>query len=483
MNDKIADINLGFSSSTRLIASRLIINRMDYLSGNSATLQRRKSEIIKRHMIQEKQKEIYQRKMAEIALKSWQQASPSPSPKKKDQEEVSKAAPKQYEKVYSLENARPKSAPVPAPLVPSLHPVPTLSSSSKSQTSKPQTPKPPTPITSSDLVAYSPNPGSLDMNHYQMVYIKYLLNTFELYPEFDIHYYRNNNPDVKNLNNYEVAYHWNHVGIHEKETRIYNRETFFAKNPNFYKEFPIYIFIHVCSLHNGIPIFYDQMANIMESGLYDKCKNILVSIVGKKFDLPIDKYPKMKLLYHDDNPKFYEVKTINYIQHISQYLPDNARVLYVHTKGVRKNGDEVCVRSWRKLLEYWTINKHDIALQYLQNYDTVGSNVINMSPAPAIKEQFLFYVNPAHYFHYSGNFWWTTAQHIRRLPQLAHDPANHSMSTRSRAENWILSPMPNMRAFEMYYNKNYVHPYYLFCDPKSYQRPYIEIFTGRNSFK
>ncbi len=452
---------------------------MDYLSGNSATLQRRKSEIIKRHLVQERQKEIYQRKMAELALKSWQQ-----SPVKSKEVKSEKESEKKYQKVYSPENARPKSAPptpAPASIVPNIFR--NLPKQSVVQSQEKPSLKPPTPITSSDLVAYNPNAGTLDMNQYQMVYIKYLLNTFELYPEFDIHYYRNNNPDVKNLNNYELVYHWNHVGKNEKEKRIYNRETFFARNPDFYKEFPIYIFVHVCSLHNGVQIFYDQIANIVESGLYEKCKNILVAIVGKKFDLPVDKYPKMKLLYHDENPKFYEVKTINYIQHISQYLPDNARVLYVHTKGVRKNGDETCVRSWRKLLEYWTINKHDIALQYLQNYDTVGSNVINMSPSPAIKEQYLFYVNPAHYFHYSGNFWWTTVQHIRRLPQLAHDPANHSMSTRSRAENWILSPMPNMRAFEMYYNKNYVHPYFLFCDPRSYQKPYIEIFTGRNNFK
>ena len=461
---------------------------MDYLSGNSATLQRRKSEIINRHIIQERQKGIYQRKMAELALKSWQQSPVQAGQSKEAKEGTKRVEEKKYQKVYSLENARPKSAPsVPASVPASI--VPNMLRQKQSQQSHQQSQsypslKPPTSITSSDLVAYNPNAGSsLDMNQYQMVYIKYLLNTFELYPEFDIHYYRNNNPDVKSLNNYELAYHWNHVGVHEKATRIYNRETFFARNPDFYKEFPIYIFVHVCSLHNGIQIFYDQLANLVESGLYDKCKNILVSIVGKKFDLPVDKYPKMKLLYQDDNPKFYEVKTINYIQHISQYLPDNGRVLYVHTKGVRKNGDETCVRSWRKLLEHWTINKHDVALQYLQNYDTVGSNVINMSPSPAIKEQYLFYVNPAHYFHYSGNFWWTTVQHIRRLPQLNHDPANHSMSTRSRAENWILSPMPNMRAFEMYYNKNYVHPYFLYCDPKSYQKPYIEIFTGRNNFK
>lgn len=316
-----------------------------------------------------------------------------------------------------------------------------------------------------------------------LYYIQYLLNTFEMYPEFDIHYYRNNNEDIKHLNNYELVYHWNHIGINERDKRIYNYETFMKANPNFYKEYPIYIFMHVCNLHNGIQIFNDQLNSIIDSGLYDKCKNILVCIVGKKFDLPIDKYNKIILLYQDDNPKYYEVKTINYIKYICHKLNDNSRILYVHTKGVRKNGDEVCVRSWRKLLEYYTIINHDIALQYLKkNYDTVGSNVINMTPSKQSSQQYLYYVNRNHFFHYSGNFWWTTAKHIRRLPMLEHDPHKDAISTRCRAENWILSQLPHMRGFEMYYNKNYVHPHNTYCDPDSYQKKYMEVFTGRNNF-
>ncbi len=334
------------------------------------------------------------------------------------------------------------------------------------------------------LVKFDPQQNKhLDPIKNRMLYIQYLLNTFEMYPDFDIHYYRNNNEDIKHLNNYELVYHWNHYGVNEKYKRIYNHETFMKANPNFYKEYPIYIFMHVCNLHNGIQIFNDQLKSIIDSGLYDKCKNILVCIVGKNFELPISKYNKLILLYQDDNPKYYEVKTINHIKYICDKISDNSRILYVHTKGVRKNGDEVCVRSWRKLLEYYTIVNHDIALQYLRNnYDTVGSNVINMSPSTNPDTRYLYAVNPKHFFHYSGNFWWTTAKHVRRLPMLQHDPRKDAISTRCRAENWILSALPHMSGFEMYYNKNYVHPYNTYCDPNSYQKKYMEIFTGRNNF-
>ncbi len=335
------------------------------------------------------------------------------------------------------------------------------------------------------IVKYDVNQNNkIDLVKQRMFYIQYLLNTFEMYPEFDIHYYRNNNDDIKHLNNYELVYHWNHIGVNERNKRIYNNETFMALNPNFYKDYPIYIFMHVCNLHNGIEIFYDQLKSIIDCGLYDKCKNILVCIVGKNFELPTDKYNKLILLYQDDNPKYYEVKSINYIKYVCDKIDEKSRILYIHTKGVRKNGDEVCVKSWRKLLEYYTVINHDIALQYLINYDTVGSNVINMSPSKHSSQQYLYYVNPNHYFHYSGNFWWATAKHIRRLPMLMHNPkSKDAISTRCRAENWILSPLPYMRGFEMYYNKNYVHPYNTYCEPNSYKKKYIEIFSGRNNFE
>ncbi len=336
-------------------------------------------------------------------------------------------------------------------------------------------------LPSSELVSYQKE-RKLDPVHQQMLYIQYLLNTFEMYPEFNIHYYRNNNDDIKHLSNYELVYHWNHYGVKEKSTRIYNQDTFMEKNPQFYKENPIYIFMHVCNLHNGVQIFYEQLQSIVECGLYEKCKNILVCIVGKSFEIPKSQYPKLLLLYQDDNPKYYEVKTINYLKYIVERINPNSRILYIHTKGVRKNGDEVCVRSWRKLLEHWTIVNHEISLQYLIHYDTVGSNVINMSPSTDSSKAYLFAVSPNHFFHYSGNFWWARADHIRKLPLLNHDPNKDAISTRCRAENWILSPLPHMRGFEIYYNKSYVHPYHIYCDPKSYQKPYMEVFTGRNNF-
>ncbi len=419
-------------------------------------------------------KQIHQEKLQKLKVKKWQ----SPNYKeeaKRQAEKIEEERKKEEERKRREFEKRGKDA------------LPTKERDINSSKRSTATPIPNATISKeSALVLHNPNASQnklLDPIHQKMLYIQYLLNTFEMYPEFDIHYYRNHNDDIKHLNNYELVYHWNHYGVHQKDTRIYNAESLMVQKPNFYKEYPIYIFMHVCNLHNGIQIFYEQLQSIIDSGLYEKCKNILVCIVGKSFELPLDQYSKLLLLYQDDNPKYYEVKTINYIKYIAERINPESRILYIHTKGVRKNGDEVCVKSWRKLLEYWTVMNHDICLQYLLNYDTVGSNVINMAPTNVESKRYLYYVNPSHFFHYSGNFWWSTAKHIQQLPVLLHDPNKHAVSTRCRAENWILSKLPNMRGFEIYYNKNYVHPYHTYCDPNSYQKKYIEVFTGRNNFE
>ncbi len=379
---------------------------MNSLQRNSATIynKTRKDNLMKKELIMRREKERYNESIKKVKLKKWQNPDYQESMRLKKEEELKKneepinkvetqinkvetqinKVETQVNKVETQVNKVEKSVNKVEKSVNKIQENKKVNKENQNQNQNQNT-----------LVKFEKH---LDPVKQRMVYIQYLLNTFEMYPEFDIHYYRNNNDDIKHLSNYELVYHWNHIGVNEKHKRIYNYETFMNAYPNFYKTYPIYIFMHVCNLHNGIQIFYDQLQSIIDSGLYDKCKNILVCIVGKSFDIPIEKYNKLILLYQDDNPKYYEVKTINYIKYIADKVSDNARILYVHTKGVRKNGDEVCVRSWRKLLEYYTIVNHDIALQYLmKNYDTVGSNVINMSPSTNPETKYLYAVNPNHF--------------------------------------------------------------------------------------
>ena len=336
------------------------------------------------------------------------------------------------------------------------------------------------PRASQALVIHS-SPPTIDLAQQRMIMIQYILNTIDQYPEWNIHYYRNHNPDIIHLNQYQLTHHWNHIGRHQRETWIYNKESLLTKKPTFYREHPIYVFIHVCSLHNGVEIFYDQLKAVIESGLYEACKNVIVGVVGPAFPLPTQQLPKIVLLYQDKNPKHYEVKTINYIQQMAEHLPEGSRIMYIHTKGVRKNGDARCVQSWRKMMEYWAVQRYDIALQYLTNYDTYGCNILNMCPSRVY--QYLYAVNPTHFFHYSGNFWWARREHIMRLPVIQHSLGKQSVDTRLRAENWVLSAMPKMKPFEVYYNKRYVHAYDTYCEPGSYHKPWIEVFTGRNRYE
>ena len=77
---------------------------------------------------------------------------------------------------------------------------------------------------------------------------------------------------------------------------------------------------------------------------------------------------------------------------------NDTNYFYLHTKGLRHFGtpNESQVIDWINLMLYWNIERWQLATQRLNVFDTYGCNDIG--------------------WHYSGNFWWATSSHIRKLP-------------------------------------------------------------------
>lgn len=131
--------------------------------------------------------------------------------------------------------------------------------------------------------------------------------------------------------------------------------------------------------------------------------------------------PTKGALQYSADPKQYERATLRMARRIGQDYP-NARILYIHTKGVTHPNNQN-VRDWMDLMLYWLVERAPLALTALNDgADAVGCNLVrgkNNSHPP---------------LHYSGNFWWTTGAHIARL-----DPA--WLKTYMDAElNWITKP-------------------------------------------
>ncbi len=215
----------------------------------------------------------------------------------------------------------------------------------------------------------------------------------------------------------------------------------------------IYIFIHVCTLDGWKDILLDQLNTINKSGLYNAVKQINFGIVGdcNVIKDTIFNDPKFNILYVDSRITLYENHTINFIKSFFSNKNDEAYILYIHTKGVRKAGNPDVTVSWRKMMEYFLIDKYKECIENLQYYDTLGNNIVNMGDIYVNKEN-------AHCIHYSGNFWWSKKSYIDKLDYI--DIFNNDEKKRYKSENWLLSLYPHGKFGVIFQDDTNTHPYH-----------------------
>lgn len=177
-------------------------------------------------------------------------------------------------------------------------------------------------------------------------------------------------------------------------------------------------------------IFIHQMDSLINSGLISKLDLLVVVCVGgeesKKhmigllgyynhlFKTPISLYYFDKT-YNDEALKqldqasgfITETKTLEIIWNDSKATTEPFNIVYFHSKGVTaiervlKTGDYarfVNYLSWRKFNEWSIFDKHEDAINLLNDYDAIGSNY-SAWPTP----------------HFSGNMWWTRSDYIKTL--------------------------------------------------------------------
>lgn len=213
----------------------------------------------------------------------------------------------------------------------------------------------------------------------------------------------------------------------------------------------IFVYWHVGALDKIVSplIFQDQEHVLRCSGIMGAAERLSVGFVGSACDDFRVSSSRFRVLFHDPDPFSYEMPTLNAMLRDAQATQDDYLVLYLHTKGASSmmKYNRRAVNRWRKIMELWNIVmfRRCVRLMLSNDLDALGGNMINMNPGNGDPSDFR--VNPAHSCHYSGNFWWSRASHVRRLPRLDR-PSNDRQ--RLKAENWILSPLPGMRAGESF---------------------------------
>lgn len=190
-------------------------------------------------------------------------------------------------------------------------------------------------------------------------------------------------------------------------------------------------FMHVAAMGNWKEVIVQQVQTLMRCGLYEKSTHICVTIVGDYESKDLDIFAGSKFILHHGGPLTeYEFPTLVAL-HKHTKVHDGL-VWYIHTKGVghAKNGKVFAgITDWRKYMEHFILEKHEACIQALITHDCCGVDY-KQHPAP----------------HFSGNFFWATCEHIRRLPDIATVRAdvhfsNHiqewNLQERHKAELWL----------------------------------------------
>ena len=161
-----------------------------------------------------------------------------------------------------------------------------------------------------------------------------------------------------------------------------------------------YIYFHICCINNYKDIFNNFINKIKESGLYDNIKEIRCCILGKG-DISTDS--KIVIRDRNENINLYETYTINLLYEDS--LKEDFNVLYIHSKGITRSSKYV--NDWVNYLCYFNFYHYKKCIKLLEKNDTVG---VNLHHSPEI--------------HYSGNFWWSKSEYIKKLEKSVYQHPN-----------------------------------------------------------
>ena len=203
--------------------------------------------------------------------------------------------------------------------------------------------------------------------------------------------------------------------IKEEKKKVLDKYNFFPTLENIIldNENRAVCFIHSCHLESSGTETLDLL--LKEVLPNKEIKSIYINNIG--IPLP-DKYtdPRIQIHQESDDIELFELPTL---RRISEFCKKNplSKILYMHTKGISYPKDDPRhsnVQDWIKYMLYFVCNA-PLCLDKLDAYDTAGCNFLEKP-----------------HNHYSGNFWWSTANYINTL-------SLESFTDKMSAEWWILS--------------------------------------------
>lgn len=181
----------------------------------------------------------------------------------------------------------------------------------------------------------------------------------------------------------------------------------------------IAVFYHLYQREYGDwpALFREQYSLLMNSGLGWKADYVHIGING---DEELSGLPPHFNIEYNENLHMEESDTLKSLLKYAEKNED-AKILYFHTKGISNPTEEM--RDWRKMMEYFCIERWEDCVRLLDEHRAVGCNYIDVS---------MYGLYP----HFSGNFWWATSEHIKSLDHSYLD-AYGNYDSRFMREFWI----------------------------------------------
>ena len=258
-----------------------------------------------------------------------------------------------------------------------------------------------------------------------------------------------NNRDL--FNRHYVAIHYKDITENSYLPPLYDKYLSQFGKQNVTETTPIYIYFHICCINNWEEIVSRLLFKIKNSGLYLFVKEIKCVILGDPNNSPIFNDPKINVIYQSLDINLFEKGTINLIQEDCAKSSEEFKFLYIHSKGVRHIDHPKLTKhvyDWVEYMSYFNIYNHQLCLTELNNCDTVGTNLQSAHDCP---------------LHYSGNFWWSKASHIKKL---------HAIDETNRVYNapefWVTSVNGIYKSLwtsnTHHYNDEY--PYFMYENKK-----------------
>lgn len=202
-----------------------------------------------------------------------------------------------------------------------------------------------------------------------------------------------------------------------------------------------HLFVPTGAVRRADAIWREHVAALRSSGLAAALESMHLNIVGKNIDVVAPSCPHTVDYFETGH----EMVSLRTIQQRATTLADDALVLYCHSKGVTyPAGTRKAYRadSWRRAMLAHVVHgwRDTVPPLTTGRYDASGPFFLEATAWQGRIPRF------GCHSYFAGNFWWSRADHLRRLPPVVLDVPRHA------AEVWIgrVPPRPFSRSLNVF---------------------------------